>query len=123
MAHPFNEHRAHKHEKARVSHIVGSYASGGAVHSDEAEDRKMVKSMVRGSALKADGKKAKHRADRVSRTKRDRGGGVTRLGVGATQPMGNAASSYVGGGDQEVAKRASGGSVKKSGKTIVNVNV
>ena len=46
MAHPHNEHRAHKVEKERVHHIAGHhaspkhYAKGGAVHGDEAEDKK-----------------------------------------------------------------------------------
>ncbi len=67
MAHPFNEHRQHKHEHARVSHIAKGYASGGAVHGDAAEDRKMVRGMVKSSALKAEGGKPSHRADRPHR--------------------------------------------------------
>ena len=44
MAHPMNEHRGHKVERERVSHIAGKhaapkhYARGGSVHEDEAED-------------------------------------------------------------------------------------
>jgi len=44
MAHPMQEHRGHKVERERVSHIAGisespkHYARGGSVHSDEAED-------------------------------------------------------------------------------------
>lgn len=78
MSHPHNEHRAHKHEKARVAHLTESHASpkhyarGGKVHDDEAEDRALIKKEVKGEALKHEGKKPKHRADKAMR--RARGG-------------------------------------------------
>lgn len=67
MAHPMNEHRDHLVQERRVGHITKGYASGGRVHSDEAEDKAMVKHMVKPGALKAHGGKVKHRADRPHR--------------------------------------------------------
>jgi len=68
MSHPYHEHRAHKHEKARVSHIVKGYASGGGVHhSDEKEDEALIRKEVKPAALKHEGGKAHHRADRPHR--------------------------------------------------------
>ncbi len=67
MSHPHNEHRAHKVEKRRVEHITKGYASGGAVHSDEAEDKALIKAAVKKTALKMGGKEPKHRADRKRR--------------------------------------------------------
>lgn len=86
MAHPFNEHRSHHHQRDRVSHIAGIHeehrmhrARGGHVmHDDEAEDRALIKKEVKGSALKHDGAKAKHRADKAPR--RARGGHVKAKG-------------------------------------------
>ncbi len=78
--HPFREHRAHAHERDRVSKIAGKhsepkhYARGGSVHDDEAEDRALIRKEVKSSALKEDGKKAKHRADKS--TRRAKGGRV-----------------------------------------------
>lgn len=71
MAHPYNSERAHKHEKSRVGHIAKGYASGGAVHSDEGEDKKLIKKMVRThdneATEMAGDKRGKPRADRVNR--------------------------------------------------------
>lgn len=81
MAHPFNEHRNHKVQKDRVSHIAGCsggepkhYARGGSVHDDEAEDKALIRKEVKSEALKSEGKKAKHRGDKVAR--RAKGGHV-----------------------------------------------
>jgi hypothetical protein len=67
MAHPFAHARQSKVEHSRVGRMVKGYASGGGVHADEAADRKLVRGMVKGAALKADGEKSKHRADRFAR--------------------------------------------------------
>lgn len=68
MAHPHNEHRQHRVEKSRVNHITKGYASGGAVHSDEKQDRKLIKKMMaEHEKHEVDGKHAKHRADRPKR--------------------------------------------------------
>lgn len=79
MSHPHHEHRAHKHEKSRVAHITKGYASGGAVHDDEAEDRKEIASAVHKhekhlhkgekETKLATGGRAHHRADRPHRAK------------------------------------------------------
>jgi hypothetical protein len=89
MAHPIgNENRGHRVERERVSHIAGCssspkhYARGGSVHSDEAEDRALIRKEVKGSALKGDGKMAKGRVDKAPR--RARGGHVKHKGGGKT---------------------------------------
>lgn len=79
MAHPHAEHRQNKVERSRVSHITKGYASGGAVHSDEAEDKALIKKEVKKTALKMDGKHPKERADR-----RARGGRTKHKGSGKT---------------------------------------
>lgn len=73
MAHPMNEHRAHKVEKQRVSHIAGGhaspkhYATGGGVKATPAKSGPKV-------AMRADGGSVKARADKAPR--RARGGHV-----------------------------------------------
>jgi len=68
--HPYAAHRQHKVEHQRVGHITKGYASGGAVHhDDEAEDRAMIKHMVKRKALRAEGGAVKTRLDRPSRAK------------------------------------------------------
>lgn len=90
MAHPHAEHRQHKVEKSRVSHITRGYASGGAVHSDEKQDRKLFGKMIREHDGEPEGKKGKRRADRVTRAK---GGRVKK---GATH-----VNVIVNGGDKQ----------------------
>lgn len=92
MSHPLNEHRAHRHEKARINHILKGYASGGGVHSDEAEDAKLIRKEVKASALKhgehhSHGGKAHHRADKPhrasgGRVKHKNKGTVVNINVG-----------------------------------------
>ena len=68
--HPFNAHRQHHVEKERVSHIAKGHkqrAHGGKVHSDEAADRKLFKSMIAEHDREMEGHKGKHRRDRVKR--------------------------------------------------------
>ena len=69
MTHPFVEHRAHKHEKSRVAHIVHGYATGGVVMENETAkpvQRKAIK-MRDGQAV--EGSTGKSRADRPNRKK------------------------------------------------------
>src|SRR5690242_3181513 len=80
MAHPHSEHRQHIVEKRRVGHLTKGYASGGGVHSDEAEDKSLIRKMVSRKALKAEGSKPKHRADRPGRAH----GGRVKKGKGST---------------------------------------
>lgn len=78
MAHPFNQHRDHKVQHERVSTITkacGGMASGG--HTDVAEDKALVRKMVKQKALRADGGAVKARADRPARA---RGGRLNRRG-------------------------------------------
>jgi len=69
VSHPFSEHRQTKVEHSRVGHITRGYKSGGAVkHSDEKQDRKLIKGMI-DKAIHPEGAKAKHRMDRPHRAK------------------------------------------------------
>lgn len=103
--HPFHEHRAHKVEHKRVSRITKGYAAGGTVeHSDEAEDRALVKKMVKHAALKEEGGPVRRRADKPTRAKGGRmkgkggktvvnvitGGGHPGLGPMPPMPMAGA---------------------------------
>lgn len=65
--HPHHEHRQHKVERKRVHEMTKGYASGGAVHADEAADKKLIRRTVKKTALKMDGEHPKHRMDRRAR--------------------------------------------------------
>jgi len=78
MAHPFSEHRADKVMKSRVGKITAACggimrAAGGGVHSDEAADKRLVKKMVKATAMKLAGGNVTARSDRPARA---RGGKV-----------------------------------------------
>jgi hypothetical protein len=75
MAHPYQSERQTKVEHRRVAHITKGYASGGAVHDDEAEDRALIRKSVKPSALRMEGGGTKSRADR-----RARGGRTSKKG-------------------------------------------
>jgi len=47
LAHPYASSRQSKVEHSRAGTLTKGYATGGAVHGDEAQDRKLVKSMLR----------------------------------------------------------------------------
>lgn len=89
MAHPYSGHRDHTVQKSRVSKIAHR-ATGGAVHSDEAADKKLVRKMVKKDALAADGGKPKQRADRPGRKRGGRapksGKTVVNVITGGAQP-------------------------------------
>jgi len=99
MAHPHHEHRQHKVEKSRVAHITRGYATGGAVHGDEAHggaehqdeaaDKKLFKKMIRKErdSLAVEGSEAKERADKPSR----------RAKGGRTKARGNTVNVIVAG--------------------------
>ena len=76
MSHPMNEHRSHKHQKNRVAHITGK-AAGGSAHSDVKEDKALIRKMVKGPALRADGGAVRQRSDKVARAKGGRVKGTT----------------------------------------------
>lgn len=81
--HPFAAHRAHKVERERIGHITKGYASGGAVHDDEKEDRKLVSKMLKDhdkrDGHKIEGRAAGGRIDRAPR--RAKGGRVKSKGT------------------------------------------
>ncbi len=127
--HPYHEHRAHKHEKSRVKHILGRAqgggatifrARGGAVGGEEDSefetDREIAgKHVRRGSAAKAhlDGKRSKHRLDRKA-------GGRARHG----DEREDAALVKHMVKPESLKHRAKGGRAGKGkGKTVVNVIV
>src|ERR1700732_2418445 len=78
MAHPFHEHRQHKVEHSRVGHITRGYASGGGVgHSDEKQDRKLFKKLMKEEdSQEVEGGSAKERMDRPGRAGKKKGGAV-----------------------------------------------
>lgn len=93
MAHPYQSSREHLHERERVAHITGAHeghrdyeqtyhrARGGKVeHADEAEDKAIVKHMVKPGALKAHGGKVKAHPGKAHRAK----GGRVKHGKGKT---------------------------------------
>lgn len=64
--HPFSDHRQHKVERERVSHITKQCrVAGGGIQQEERKDRKLFSKMIKEHGLVPEGKKAKHRADRV----------------------------------------------------------
>lgn len=70
MAHPFANVRQSKVEHARVGRMTGGYAAGGAVHSDEAQDRKLVRKMLQEhERTEGEGGPSKARADRPGRAR------------------------------------------------------
>lgn len=82
MAHPYAEHRQHKVESSRAAVLTKGYASGGAAHPDAAQDRKLVKAMVKTKALKVDGQKGTSaRLDRYARGGKVKGKGATNVNV------------------------------------------
>lgn len=93
MTHPHAEHRQHKVERRRVKSMLKGYAAGGAVsHDDEAEDKALVKKLVKPRAMKMDGGAVKHRADR-----RARGGRTSKKGTNVTvvvAPQGGGAGAH-----------------------------
>jgi len=93
MAHPFSEHRQSRVEKSRVASMTKNCrASGGRVHADEKEDRKLFGKMLKEHDKAPEGKKAKRRADRVTRA---HGGKVGHGKKGATH-----VNVIVNGGDK-----------------------
>lgn len=87
MAHQFNQHRNHKVERSRVDTLTKGYASGGGVkHSDEPADKRLVRKMVKSTALKLHGGAVGQRSDKRNRaaggmvptaTKKSKGANVT----------------------------------------------
>lgn len=49
MSHPYSGHKQNAVSKRRANKLVhgNEYAGGGKVHDDEAEDRRLIKRMLR----------------------------------------------------------------------------
>ena len=105
MAHPYQMHREHHKERQRVHDLYGFHegergynqvyhrARGGKVeHHDEAEDKAVVRSMVKGTALKSHGHKSHHRADKRARggKVKHKGRTVVNVNVAPQQPQAHA---------------------------------
>ena len=74
MVHPFAKY-SEKHPGQRRAHErVKGYKSGGKVHSDEAEDKKLIKKMVKADDLKPEGKASGGRLDKYARGGRTKHG-------------------------------------------------
>ena len=67
MAHPYSHIREKNPGKKRAHEMSKHFKRGGKVHSDEAEDRAIVKSMVKKEDLKAEGGAVKPRLDKMAR--------------------------------------------------------
>lgn len=78
MAHPHSELRQSKVEHKRVGSLTKGYATGGMVHDDAPADRKLVRKLVKPSALKVEGAMARARADRPNRAS---GGRIKKAGT------------------------------------------
>lgn len=120
MSHPMNESRDHKVQKQRVAHITRGYASGGGVnvaHEDEAEDKALVKKMVKKKAMRMAGGKVNARLDRRARGGKIRDDDSDKHdGVRDDETLDREATR------ENRMKRARGGRAKH-GKTNVNVIV
>lgn len=107
MSHPYQEHRAHKHDKARAHHLVRHYASGGAVHSEVGEHEEDVredKAMIKGALHKHE--KKLHKGEPLTPLKH--GGHVD----------GKKPKHHLG----KRAHRARGGRTRHKGKTVINIH-
>jgi hypothetical protein len=79
MAHPYKQHMgkyAHPHSRERVKKMFGKFAKGGAVHPDEAEDKKLIKKELAKHDMKAEGHKGKARLDKHARGGKVKHGGA-----------------------------------------------
>ena len=68
MSHPYASNREDKAGRARAKSLTSAYARGGkASHSDEAQDRKLIKSMINKAEHKVSGKATGGRLDKFAR--------------------------------------------------------
>ena len=114
------KHDDHKHKNAErilkqagYSAKIGNYAKGGAVHKDEAEDKALIKKMVKKKDLKekkaeggfVHGGMPKKRLDKISRQ-------TAKGDANTSMPFPTGKEKF-----------AAGGKVKAKGKTQINVIV
>jgi hypothetical protein len=110
MSHPYNDHRAHKHEKARVKHITGHSGGGRAHYADGGAVRESDDDVLEDKAI---AKKAVHKHEK----KLHRGAPMTALKDGG-HVEGKAPKHHLG----KRAHRAKGGRTHHKGKTIINIH-
>ncbi len=67
MAHPYSHIREKNPGKKRAHEMSKHFKRGGKVHGDEAEDKAMIKKMVKKEDLKAEGGAVKPRLDKMAR--------------------------------------------------------
>lgn len=67
MAHPYAKFNEKDAGKARAKHLTKAYAKGGKVHSDEAEDKKLISKMLSAHDRKVEGKASGGRLDKYAR--------------------------------------------------------
>ena len=81
MSHPYQQYRE-KHPGQKKAHArVKGYKAGGAVHSDEKEDKALIRKMVKSKDLKADGGPAGGRLDKYARGGKAKGKGGKKGGT------------------------------------------
>lgn len=96
MTHPFAQHKE-VHAGRKKAHEAKHFKKGGRVHSDEKEDRALIKKMVKKDDLKAPGKASGGRLDKFARgggTKHKKGG--THINI-LVAPKGGEAAALPGG--------------------------
>lgn len=95
MAHPYAKHKQshNAHDRHRVKQILKGYKSGGAVHGDEAQDRKLFKKMIaehEAEESKVPGKKHGGRLDKYARGGRTKGKKPhTQVNIAVVSPQGH----------------------------------
>lgn len=81
MAHPYAGHKE-VHAGRKRAGSMAKFKKGGAVHSDEAEDKKLIKKMVKKDDLKVEGRSTGGRLDKYARGGRTKkGGGKTHINI------------------------------------------
>jgi hypothetical protein len=82
--HPYAKHKEAAAGKSRAKHLTSGYKKGGAVHSDEAMDRKLIKKMLaeedKGES-KAPGKASGGRIDKFASGGRTKKKGNTNINI------------------------------------------
>jgi len=89
MAHPFQEHKAHKVSRSRVGHIM---KSGGHPHSDAAADKKLFKELIakhHAAESRAPGRKHGGRLDKYARGGRTKDHGKHQVNIAIVNPKGH----------------------------------
>jgi len=67
MAHPYESHKEEAAGKSRAKEFTKGYKKGGAVHSDEKQDKALIKKMVKKDDLKVEGRASGGRLDQFAR--------------------------------------------------------